>query len=286
MSGNVQIGRASEDEIAYFAAHRWKDDMGRRLYQHLGAQSPDGAWVARDDGSPVGIAFTRGYEQTRYQSELFVEPSFRGTGLGGALLDAGATDASEGIGALIDPLDFAATALCMKRGSAPRVSVLRVVGGIPKEEALAAIAFGSYRFRAVPLDPYAHRYALAALDRETRGFERGDDHTLFASIACGHAIFLDEECVGYSYAWPDGRVGPMAYASNVYGAPIFAFTLMTLTSRYGASWCSAGIPGANVRALEAARRLGLRIDMVRIYADAAGMEGDLSRYVGYHPLLF
>ncbi len=284
MSAEVPVLRASEEDIAYFAARRWADDIGRRLYRHLGERSKHGAWICRDEGTPVGIAFAHENDESPYLSELFVEVSFRGMGMGGALCGAALGESAEAC-ALVDPMDFAAAALAARHGLSLLEPVLRVAGRIPKEDALAALAFGAYRFRAVPIDPVRHRYAIAALDRETRGFERGADHELFAAISTGHALFLDDECVGYTYVWPDGRVGPLAVSSGAYAAAVFAFALMTLASTYGASWCTAGVPGSNLRILNAAHAIGLRIDTAR-YVAGRKESMDLTRYVGYHPLLF
>lgn len=284
MSASIPVRAASEEDIAYFAARRWADDIGRRLYRHLGARSVHGAWICRDEGTPVGIAFAHGNADSPYLSELFVEVSFRGMGMGGALC-AAALGESTAASALVDPTDFAAAALAARHGLSLLEPVLRVAGKIPNEDALAALAFGAYRFRAVPIDPIRHRYAIGALDRETRGCERPDDHELFASIATGHALLLDDECVGYAYVWPDGRVGPLAVSSGAYATAVFAFALMTLASTYGASWCTAGVPGSNLRILNAALAAGLRIDTAR-YVAARKESMDLSRYVGYHPLVF
>jgi len=278
------ILRASEDDIAYFASRRWADDIGRRLYRHLGEHSEHGAWIFRDESTPVGIAFAHGNGESLYLSELFVEVSFRGTGLGGALCAAALGESSDAC-ALVDPIDFAAAALAARHRLLLLEPVLRVAGRIPKEDTLAALAFGAYRFRAAPIDPVRHRYAIGALDRETRGYERSADHELFASIATGNALFLDDECVGYAYVWPDGRVGPLAVSSGAYAPAVFAFALMRLASTYGASWCTAGVPGSNLRILNAAHAIGLRIDTARFVA-GRGERMDLTRYVGYHPLLF
>jgi hypothetical protein len=66
---------------------------------------------------------------------------------------------------------------------------------------------------------------------------------------------------------------------------IFAYALLSLTRTYGASWCSALVPGANLRIARAALRAGLRIEEVSLLTGDA-FQGDLSTYVGYHALLF
>jgi len=284
MDAERVLVRASDDELSYFAARRWADESGRRLYLHVAQQSKHGAWIARDEGTPIGIAFAHANDDELYLSELFVEASFRGAGLGAALLAAALGEGEEALCALLDPLDYAAASLAVRRGVSLQEPILRIAGRIPSEEALSALAFGAYRFRAVPIDPRRDRYALAALDREARGCERAGDHELFASVATGRAIFLDDECVAYAYVWPDGRVGPLAVGSGAYAAQIFAFALMTSAAQYGATWCTAWVPGRNLRVLNAARSIGLRIDMLRLFAGRMPA-AELARYVAYHPLL-
>jgi hypothetical protein len=45
------------------------------------------------------------------------------------------------------------------------------------------------------------------------------------------------------------------------------------------------VPGTNIRIMRAAMRAGLELENVRMFASEGGLL-DLSRYVGFHPLLF
>ena len=286
MVADDAISRASLEDIAYFAARRWPDETGRRLYAHLASSADSGVWVAKDMGAPIGIAFAHSGEDEVFCSELFVEPSFRGNGLGTVLLGYAQSDAGDRArSGFLDPAELAGLAVFARTGIAIQTPILRVSGAIPKEDALAAMAYGAYRFNAVPLDPRRHRSALDALDREVRGGARPLDHAMFAAGAKGATVLLDDECVGYVYVWPDGRVGPIVSSSAAYVTALFAFGLVALVREFGASWCSAGVPGTNLRILRAAASIGLKIDMVRLFASDSSMR-DLTRYVGYHPLLF
>jgi len=135
------------------------------------------------------------------------------------------------------------------------------------------------------VDSVSHGFGLRGLDAQTRGTTRDSDHERFADGATGHAFFLRGEFVAYAYVWPDGRVGPLSCASQAYLVQIFAYALLSLTRTYGASWCSALVPGANLRIARAALRAGLRIEEVSLLTGDA-FQGDLSTYVGYHALLF
>jgi hypothetical protein len=147
------------------------------------------------------------------------------------------------------------------------------------------MAAGEYRFVTMPIDAQAHATVLAALDREARGTARPNDHVSFAQIATGTLLLLNDECVGYVYVWPDGRIGPMVAASGAYLTQFFGFALVALRRTYGASWCQALVPGSNVRVMRAAVRIGLQLDQVRIFASDLP-QIDLSRYVGFHALAF
>jgi hypothetical protein len=147
------------------------------------------------------------------------------------------------------------------------------------------MASGQYRFRTEPLDPVAHRGALAQLDREVRGTARPLDHLYFSEHGRGFIFARDEEITGYAYVWPSGRIGPMVVASPAYSVQFLGFALASLHQTFGASWCTMLVPGSNVRVMRAAMKAGLTIESIRLFASDGGLL-DLSRYVAFHQLLF
>ena len=252
------------------------------MYEALALTAPSGAWVARDAGMAVGLAFAHRLEDEWYVSELYVEPSFRKTGIGAQLLAEMLRDSGDAsIAALVDAGDADAVAFLARRGFALHAPVLRVAGAIPREDDLLRMAAGDYRFMTAPVDPYRHRAALDALDRDVRGTARPADHEGFAELATGTLFSLNDECVGYAYVWPDGRIGPLVSASNAYTRQLFAFALATLVRAHGASWCTALVPGTNERVLRAALRAGLTVDGIFLFASGA-QSFDFARYVGFH----
>jgi hypothetical protein len=186
---------------------------------------------------------------------------------------------------MLDAANTDGMAFFLRLGVGLHVPVLRVAGDIPKEDDLLPMAAGEYRFVTMPIDAQAHATVLSALDREARGTARTSDHASFAQIASGTLLLLDDECVGYVYVWPDGRIGPMVATSGAYLTQFFGFALVALRRTYGASWCQALVPGSNVRVMRAAVRIGLQLDQVRIFASDLP-QIDLSRYVGFHALAF
>jgi GNAT superfamily N-acetyltransferase len=280
----VAVDRATVDEVRTIARRRAFDDAGMRLGLEFADRGT--AWAARDGGEVVGIAIARAVEEERYLGDCFVEPSYRGQGVGGRLLDASLGEAEDATRiALLDPQDRAAAALALRRGLAPRETVLRFAGAIPKEEELARMAAGSYTFAVDNIDPTAHSFALDALDRSVRGGAREWDHLWFARHNIGLAFLLNGEFVAYAYVWPDGRIGPIASASAGYLVQIFAYALLMLQRRHSATWCTALVPGSNLRIARTALRAGLRIEETMLCARDASV-ADLSTYVGYHRLLF
>ncbi len=280
------VVRANEDDVADVARRRWSDSATRRLYLYLASVAPNGVWVARDEGTVIGIAIAHQLETEWYLSDLFVEPSFRGQRLGERLLAESARDAGDATrSGFLDPEELGGIAFFARHRVAARLPILRVAGRIPKEEQLAALAAGAHRFETEPLDPIRHRFALDALDRETRGAARPADHLYFASNADGSAFSINGELVGYAYVWPDGTLGPLASFSPSFIVPFFAFGMIALARKHGASWCRALIPAVNVRIARAALDAGLKIEGVQLFASDTS-EIDMSRYIGYHGLLF
>ncbi|MBV9271662.1 MAG: GNAT family N-acetyltransferase [Candidatus Eremiobacteraeota bacterium] len=280
------IVSGTAEDVAYYAHRRYDDEESLRLYRTFASNSPNGAFVARDVETPIGIGFASALDDEWFLSELFVEPSFQKQAIASQLLDAvaeGAGDVTRS--GLLDPAEAAALAFFLKRGVALQTPVLSFSGAIPKEEEVARMAAGQYRFTTAPIDHVAHGYLLAALDRESRGTARTADHAYFAENAAGVTFEINGEFVGYVYVWPSGRIGPMVTASQAYAVQMLAFALMLIYRTYGATWCRLLIPGTNLRVLRAALRAGLAIEKTLIFASDASML-DLSRYVGFHQLLF
>ncbi len=281
---DLAIGPAGAQDVRAIQRRRNCDDTAVRLA--LASAERGTVWVARDAGERVGIAVAHDSEAERYVGDLFVEPSYRGTGVGGELLVAAFGDAGDRTRAmLVDPGDAGGVALALRQRMMLREPIVRLAGAIPREEELAKMAAGDYRFEVDTIDPVSHGFGLRGLDAQTRGTPRDADHQQFAGSATGHAFFLRGEFIAYGYVWPDGRIGPLACASQAYLVQIFAYALLSLTRTYGASWCTALVPGSNLRIARAALRAGLRIEAVSLLAGDV-FQGDLSTYVGYHSLLF
>src|ERR1700733_4383303 len=99
---DLGIGLAGTSEVRAIQRRRNCDDTSVRLA--LACAERGTVWVARDAGEAVGIAIAHDSEAERYVGDLFVEPSYRGTGMGGSLLAAAFGDAGDRTRAmLVDP---------------------------------------------------------------------------------------------------------------------------------------------------------------------------------------
>jgi GNAT superfamily N-acetyltransferase len=279
------IGPATPEEVAYFARRRTQNEHDFQLYTDLAHVAPNGVFVARDEGAPIGIAIPHALEDEWFLSELFVEPSFRARGIGLELLNAAAGELGDATrSGILDPAQLDGLAFYARRAVPLHTPLLEVSGAIPHASELERMAAGEYRFGADPIDPMAHAAALNQLDREVRGSARPQDHLYFADNAKGYVFTLGAELAGYAYVWPSGRIGPMAAASPAYFVQMLAYALAALHGSYSAQWCTLLVPGVNTRILRAMMRARLRIEGLRIFASDAGTL-DLTRYVGFHTLL-
>jgi GNAT superfamily N-acetyltransferase len=280
------IGPATPEEVAYFARHRTQNEHDHRLYTDLAHVAPNGVFVARDQGAPIGIAIPHAMEDEWFLSELFVEPSFRARGIGLELLSAAAGEPSDVTrSGILDPTQLDGLAFYARRGVPLHSPLLEVCGAIPHASELERMAAGEYRFGADPIDPMAQGAALNQLDREVRGTARPQDHLYFADNAKGFVFTLGVELAGYAYVWPSGRIGPMAAASPAYLVQMLAYALAALRANYSAEWCTLLVPGVNTRILRATMRARLRIVTNIIFA-TGGTTLDLARYIGLNYLLF
>jgi GNAT superfamily N-acetyltransferase len=283
---NALIVPATADDIAYFARRRWPDEHGRKLYVDLAHVAPNGAFVAKDAGTPIGVAIPHALEDEWFLSDVYVEPSFQAHGIGGQLLTEAAKDAGDVTrSGLLEPRELGGIAFFLRRGVALQSPVMEIAGAIPHDNELARMAAGDYRFVTEPFDPVRHRAAIGQLDREVRGSARPLDHLYFVENARGFIFTRDEELAGYAYIWPSGRLGPVVAASQTYLVQFLSFALAALRQTFAASWCTMLVPGSNIRIARAAMRAGLTINALRLFASNAAML-DLSRYVGFHQLLF
>lgn len=286
MAEQLPIGPATAEEVIAFARRRTQNEHDFALYVDLAHEAPNGVFVARDEGTAIGIAMPHALEDEWFLSDLYVEPSFRGLGLGLELLKAATESAGDVTrSGVVDPAQLDGLAFCARQGVPMQVPLLEISGEVPRAAELERMAAGEHRFGTQPIDPAAHGTALSQLDREVRGSARPADHVYFADRAKGFVFTREAELAGYAYMWPSGRIGPLAATSQSYLVQMLAYALAALRATYSAEWCTLLVPGVNVRILRAAMRARLQIKDTLIFATDASLI-NFSCYVGFNSLLF
>jgi GNAT superfamily N-acetyltransferase len=212
-------------------------------HEHLLEHDPERCWVADRDGEVVAYAaaFIRG--ETWYLCSLFVQPDVQAQGLGTQLLERVWSDRVVRRLTMTDAIQPVSNALYARRGLIPATPVLPFSGesrAEPGED-------------LEPAEPDAE--ALRTLDLAAYGFDRAPDHELWRRAAELTLWLRRDEPVAYSYAWPAGRVGPVAALdSEAAGAALRA----ELARRRGDA-VQVLAPGSAAAIVEAALAAGLRI---------------------------
>jgi GNAT superfamily N-acetyltransferase len=222
-------------------------------FEHLLATDPGSCYVADDHRRLVafGMVMRRGPEA--YLSFLFVEPRWQNRGLGRAVYDACIAGAGEGVERLsvcAEANQPVSTGLYAKMGLAPRTPLYLLRGALP-DEALPSVP---PEVECRPL----RAGAIAALDRALMGYERPQDHGLWARDRTG-ALFVERSgrVLGYGYAHRSGRVGPVA-AADPADLPGFVGYLVRLTEVLEGR--QLVVPGPAISILVPLLQAGLRID--------------------------
>ncbi len=286
MADGPAIGLSTADEVAYFARRRTANEHDARLYVDLAHVAPNGVFVARDEGTAIGIAMPHALEDEWFLSDLYVEPSFRGNGLGLDLLKAAAENAGPVTrSGVLDPAQLEGQAFYSRVAVPLQMPLIEIEGEVPRASELEKMAAGEHRFGAIPIDPMAHASALDQLDREVRGSARAADHLYFADNAKGFVFTREAEIAGYAYIWPSGRIGPMATVSHNYSVHMLAYALAALRASYSAEWCTLLVPGVNTKILRASMKARLRITGTKLFASDNNIS-DLTRYIGGGSLMF
>ena len=213
------------------------------VHAHLLRWDPDRQHVAEADGHVAGFAaaFVRG--DTWFLSDLFVEPELQGRGIGRRLLDLAWGEGPERRMTLADAIQPVSNAMYARRGLVPTTPVVEL-GGRPS-------AVEPPGLEAVDPSPGL----LAAVDAAAYRFDRSRDHPLWAEGARVSAWLRDGEPAAYAYAFPSGRVGPVAGRDAASAAAGLASEL----ARPLASEVTLDVPGSARELIGVALAAGLRI---------------------------
>lgn len=240
-------------------------------FGHLLLSDPQSCYVADDGGWVIafGMVMRRGTEA--FLSFLFVEPRWQGRGMGRAVLDACIAGAGEGIARVSTCAEAnqpVSTGLYAKLGMAPRTPLYFLRGSLA-EEALPTLPGGVGR-RPIDAD------AVAQLDRALLGYVRPGDHAFWARERTG-ALFTDEDgaVLGYGYAQPSGRIGPVAALEPGYLLGFIGYLVRVVDVLEGRQLVVPGPASALAPLLGAGLRIG---DTPAIYC-SAGPGPRFDRYI-------
>jgi GNAT superfamily N-acetyltransferase len=191
--------------------------------------------VAGAEGRLLGFGAAWQRDEHWFLASLFVDPAAQGRGVGPALLDAvwGAASRRRTITDAIQPVS---NALYGRRGLIPATPVLTFAG----------------RPRSDGRDLEPEAADVAAIDLAAYGFDRALDHAYWEQFA---------QCTtwpgAYSYATPDGAIGPVAGLDPAAAARALAAELARAEGAV-----RVRIPGSSRALVEVALAAGLRLDPV------------------------
>ncbi len=294
---NDYMGRLNLPEVP--------DDLAAilRLYAHLRSTDPTRFVVAERaarsgaGGRPsidgFAVAVVRG--RLWFLSMLFVLPRVQGRGLGRALLGAVLpTGDGDGTGpgwraTATDTAQPISNGLYASLGMVPRVPLLRLVG-LPERPAafpplpddVEVNAFDRIAGHGDGLGSSALAAEVAAIDRDTVGFEHPADHAFLEAEGRRGFLYQDRSgaVIGYGYTSKSGRVGPIAVADAALLGAVVGH-LVTVVRPRGAF--GLWVPGSAGEAVVPLLRGGFRLDGFPVLLCWDSPFADFSRYLPISP---
>jgi GNAT superfamily N-acetyltransferase len=266
-----------------------------RLFGHLLRTDPDRFWVATRPGSGAGdpapgagaldgervVGFASANVRGRawFLAMLFVVPDEQGRGIGQELLRRVMAD-TDGLllGTATDSAQPISNALYARLGIVPRVPLLQLTGEVEHPGAIPALEAGMVADRMDRLPGDRALRALATIDRELLGYEHPTDHAFLRDDGRIGFLYADRagRSVGYGYAAPVGRVGPVA-ALDRAALPAIVGDLLGRVRANGAY--SLRIPGDASAVVTMLLRAGFRLESFPVLVAFSEPYADLSRYV-------
>jgi GNAT superfamily N-acetyltransferase len=222
-------------------------------FRHLIATDPASSVVADDHGSCVAFGIVMVRDGDAFLSFLFVLPPWQGRGLGRAVLRACLDGAGETVrlSTCAEADQLVSTGLYASMGMAPR-ELIYLLRGELAATSLPGLPAG---VAARPVDPGR----VASLDLELVGYVRPQDHTFWSSgERRGWMLESDAgDLLGYGYAHPSGRIGPVAAAQPEHLPLLLGHLVRAVPVIEGRQIVT---PGAASAALAPLLASGMRLD--------------------------
>jgi GNAT superfamily N-acetyltransferase len=222
-------------------------------FRHLISTDPASSIVADDHGRGVAFGIVHVREGDAFLSFLFVLPAWQGRGLGRAVLRACLAGAGETVrlSTCAEADQLVSTGLYASMGMAPREPIYLLRG----ELAASTLPRLPVGVTARPVDPDR----VAGLDLELMGYRRRADHAFWSSGE-RRGWMLETaggELLGYGYAHPSGRMGPVAAARPELLPVLLGQLVRAVPVIEGRQ---VVMPGAAKTALEPLLAAGMRLD--------------------------
>ena len=237
------------------------------LFEHIRSASPDRAWVAEMAGQVVGFGIAAQRGEMTFLGFLFVRPEVQARRIGRELLERTMAN-SDYRAVCIFSIQPVSTAMYARLGMLPRIPIY-MLAGRPTGE-LACLPAG-FDVRPIGAD------LVDELDREVTGLSRPDDHAAWQSWGRRRfGLFDARTLVGYGYAQPAGRLGPVIVRDAELLLP-FVGRLMREVPVAG-DWLIS-VPGPAAALFSGLLEAGMRIDGPPAIYCASELRIDHSRYI-------
>jgi GNAT superfamily N-acetyltransferase len=257
--------------------------------RHLLQTDPKLAWIAIEDGRPVGFSVGFVRQELWFLADLFVLPQAHGRGVGGELLRrclAGGLERGVRIRAVMSSEDPAAQVLYIRAGMIPRFPLFGFVG--PARRLCNLPAVTPTTRQVAPSRGWIRR--LGDLDEMIWGRRRDREHRFWLGEYKFKCLGILHEAGGLSaYAYYSDatsrppwngepyRIGPLAART-----PRLQLSLLRAIGDAMGDQAAEGVelrlPGVNMTALSALLGAGFNIDHVGQFM-ASRMFGRFDRYL-------
>lgn len=261
--------------------------------RHLLQTDPRLAWIAVEDGRPIG--FSVGFVRNKlwFLADLFVLPEAHSKGVGGELLKrclAAGAERGARVLAVASSHDQSAQALYIKVGMVPRFPLFGIEGAAERLRGLPSpISSANETIREGRLSKGWIR-RLGELDEITWGRRRDGEHRFWLGeykFSCFGITDGSGELLAYAYysspasrpPWnrESYRIGPVAARSARQQLSLLRAIGGAMSAQAGAT-IEFQVPGINMTALNALLGAGFRIDHVGQFM-ASRTFGRFDRYL-------
>jgi len=245
-------------------------------------EDSDGFWIAEvgEDLAGIGLSWVRG--PLWYLAHLFVSPDHQGLNVGRSLLDKTFEHRSSVpitnralMTFAYNPVSISLYTRYGMYAREPLYSMEAPREQIPKHDL-------DLKVKPEKINDFqAHRKALSEIDLKNTGYVRDKNHEFLHSlptVQC-YLFMVDKELVGYSYAWKNGRIGPLAALSHSTFKDIVRYSI-GLAAGSDAQYVGMLVTGSNETLMKIALENKMRIVDNYLFMSSSPLP-NFSNYVLY-----